>query len=159
MYTKEFKKAYYKLKLHLGDLFYQNPKLSLKLFDSLVKPIFLYCGDSWDCFDTVTAQNNPIETLNTSMCKQLLGVEKHTSNVACKLELGRYPIYIDAVKKCIQNWSRVYRGETCDIIKLIQKQSNEYVWTSSVGSKLSRLGFGYVWNKKLILKSQTLSTV
>ena len=42
---KRAQKAYYKLKHHLGDMFYQNPKLSLKLFDSLVKPILLYCGD------------------------------------------------------------------------------------------------------------------
>ena len=117
-------------------MFYQNPKLSLKLFDSLVKPNLLYCGDFWGCFDTVTAQNNPIETVNTSICKQLLGVKKHTSNVACKLELGRYPLHIDAVEKCIQNWSRIYRREACDIIRLVQKQSNENVWTSSVESKL-----------------------
>ena len=89
IYIKAAQKAYYKLKHHLGNMFFQNPKLSLKLFDSLVKPIFLYCSDFWGCFDTVTTQNNPKETLNTSICKQLLGVKKHNSNVVCKLELGR----------------------------------------------------------------------
>ena len=103
-------------------MFYQNPKLSFKLFDSLVKPILLYCSDFLGCFDTVTAQNNPVETLNTSICKPLLGGKKHTSNVACKLELGRYPLHIDAVEECFQNWSRTYRGEACDIMKLVQKQ-------------------------------------
>ena len=88
---KRAQKAYYKLKHHLGDMFYQNPKLSLKLFDSLVKPILLHCSDFWGCFETVTTQNSPIETLNISICKQLLGVKKHASNIACKLELGRYP--------------------------------------------------------------------
>ena len=86
---KRAQKAYYKLKHRPDDMFYQNPKLSLKLFDSLVKPILLYCDDFCSCFDTVTTQYNPIETLNTSICKQLLGVKKHTSNVACNLELGR----------------------------------------------------------------------
>ena len=112
---------------------------------------------NWDyerCFDTVTTQNNPIETLNTSICKQLLGVKKHTSNVACKLELGRYPLHIDAVKKYIQNWSRVYRGEACNIIKLVQKQSNENVWTSSVERKLSRLGFRHIWANESFTKQE-----
>ena len=135
-------------------MFYQNPKLSLKLFDGLVKPILLYCGDFWGCFDTVTTQNSPIETLNTSICKQLLGLKKHTLNIAFKLELGRYPLHIDAVKKCIQNWSRVHRGEACDIIKLVQKQSNENMWTSSVESKLSRLGFGYISANESLTKQE-----
>ena len=58
---KRAQKAYCKLKHHLGDMFYQNPKLSLKLFDSLVKPILLYCSDFWGCFDTVTTQNRNFE--------------------------------------------------------------------------------------------------
>ena len=119
-----------------------------------MKPILLYCSDFWGCFGTVTTQNSSIETLNTSICKQLLGVKKHTSNIACKLELGRYPLHIDAVKKCIQNWSRVHRGEACNIIKLAQKQSNENVWTSSVESKLSRLGFGYIWANETLTKQE-----
>ena len=93
--------------------------------------------------------------MNTSICKQLLGVKKHTLNIACKLELGRYLLHIDAVKKCIQNWSRVHRGDACNIIKLVvQKQSNENVWTSSVESKLSRLGFGYIWANISLTKQE-----
>ena len=42
---KRAEKADYQLKHQLGDVFYQIPELSLKLFDSLVKPILLYCGD------------------------------------------------------------------------------------------------------------------
>ena len=93
--------AYYKLKRHLHDMFYQNPKLSLKLFVSLVKPFLLnyrLLGMLGYCYST----KNSKETLNTSICKELLDVKKHTSNVACKLELGRYPLHIDAVKKCIK---------------------------------------------------------
>ena len=97
---------------------------------------------------------SPIETLNTSLCKQLLGVKKQTSSITCKLELGRYTLHIDSVKKCIQNWSRVHRGEACNIIKLVQKQSNENVWTSSVESKLSRLGFGYIWANESLTKQE-----
>ena len=58
---KRAHKAYYKLKHHLGHTFYQNPRLSLKLFDRLVKPILLYCSRTFvDALNTVTAQNNPI---------------------------------------------------------------------------------------------------
>ena len=45
-------------------------------------------------------------------------------------------------------------GEACDIIKLVQKQTNENVWTSSVESKLSRLEFGYIWANKSLTKQE-----
>ena len=58
------------------------------------------------------------------------------------------------MKKCIQNWSRVHKGEACNIIKLVQKQSNENVWTSSVEGKLSRLGFDYIWANESLTKQE-----
>ena len=36
---KKAQKAFYKVKNHLGDMFYENPNLTIKLFDSLVKPV------------------------------------------------------------------------------------------------------------------------
>lgn len=155
---KRAQKAFYKLKHQLGDMFYQKPKLTIKLFDSLIKPILLYCSDFWGCFESTIKETSPLETLNTTLCKQLLGVKKHTSNVACKLELGRYPLYIDAIKNCIKNWSRIHAGEACNMIQLVQKQfsqSNESIWTNSIKETLFKNGFGYIFcDKETLTKKE-----
>ena len=41
---KRAQKAFYKLKNHLGDMFYENPNLNIKLFDSFVEPVLLYAS-------------------------------------------------------------------------------------------------------------------
>jgi hypothetical protein len=41
---------------------------------------------------------NPLEKLNISMGKYVLGVNKRTTNLAIYGELGRYPLYIDTIK-------------------------------------------------------------
>ena len=50
---KREQKAFYQLKNQLGDMFYREPVLAIKLFDALVKPILLYCGDFWGCYDNI----------------------------------------------------------------------------------------------------------
>ena len=61
-------KAYYKMKNCLGELFRRNVNLTLKLFDSLVKPILLYGLDVWGCFEHAFNDANPIEKLNIKLC-------------------------------------------------------------------------------------------
>ena len=68
---KRAQKAFYKLKTHLGDMFYENPNLAIKLFDSLVKPVLLYASDFWGCFEFASSDNSRLEKLNTTLCKYL----------------------------------------------------------------------------------------
>ena len=44
-------------------------------------------------------------------CKNILGVQKQTMNVAVLLELGRIPMQIFAVKAAIKNWERINQGK------------------------------------------------
>ena len=99
---KRAQKAFYKLKNHLGDMFYENPNLTIKLFDSLVKPVLLYASDFWGCFEFASSDKSHLEKLNTTLCKYLLGVKKQVSNVASKIEMGRFPLHIDAIRNCIK---------------------------------------------------------
>ena len=101
-FHKRAQKAFYQLKNQLGDMFYREPVLAIKLFDALVKPILLYCSDFGGCYDNIFSFSNSTERLNISLCKHLLGVKRQTSNVASLLEMGRYPLYIDAAKQCIK---------------------------------------------------------
>jgi hypothetical protein len=45
---------------------------------------------------------NPLEKLNISMYKYVLGVNKRTTNLAIYGELGRYPLYIDTIISMIK---------------------------------------------------------
>ena len=45
------------------------------------------------------------------MLKQILGVQKQTTNVGVLLELGRVPIILEAKKFAIKNWERIKKGE------------------------------------------------
>ena len=52
-------------------------------------------------------RNNPIENVFNRFCKDLLGVQKQTTNIGVLLELGVTPMIIYAMKHCIKNYSRI----------------------------------------------------
>ena len=49
-----------------------------------------------------------------SMLKQVLGVQKQTTNNGVLLELGRTPLSFEAKKFSIKNWERITRGNAND---------------------------------------------
>ena len=83
-------RTYYKLKKMMGNYFRLHPITTLHLFDTLLKPILLYNSDFWGCLKVPV--NNPIENVHMKFCKDLLGVQRQTSNIGVLLELGRMPI-------------------------------------------------------------------
>ena len=84
----------------MGSSFRKHPLITLKLFRSLIEPILLYASDFWGILEMPT--NNPIENVFTSFCKQLLGVQRQTSNNGVLLELGLSPIIILGQKNAIK---------------------------------------------------------
>ena len=98
-------KAFYKIKKRLGPLFQSHPLTTLKLFETLIKPILLYCSDFWGILKM--PKNNPIDNLHMKFCKQLLGVQKQTTNSGVLLELGQIPLQIYAIKNATKNWVRI----------------------------------------------------
>ena len=79
--------------------------MTLFLFEALIKPILLYASDFWGCLKM--PKNNPIENVHIRFCKDILGVQKQTTNVGVLLELGEIPITIFAKKNCIKNYIRI----------------------------------------------------
>ena len=87
--------------------------------------------------------NNPIENLFMSFCKQLLGVQKQTTNNGVLLELGLIPITIWGKKKAIKNWVRIAKGENCsEVLKEAYTFAVEenLSWPQSVNSVVSQIG-------------------
>ena len=96
-------KGFMKIKSDLGLSFNQDIHVTLSLIDFLIKPILLYSSDFWGGLKL--PRNNPIENLHMMMLKQLLGVQKQTTNIGVLLELGRTPLNLSAIKFTVKNWN------------------------------------------------------
>lgn len=134
-------RALAKLKHKLGASFRKYPLVTLKLFKSLVEPILLYASDFWGILKM--PDNNPVENLFSSFCKQLLGVQKQTTNVGVLLELGQIPLVILARRNAIKNWVRIITNENCNknIINSYQTSDLENLpWATNVEKKLTEIG-------------------
>ena len=102
-------RAIFQIKNKMGEYFRLKPKISIKLFNTLVKPILLYMADLWGCLKT--PKNFPIDTLQTKFLKQVLGVQIQTTNIGVFLETGELPLSIFSMKASIKNWTRIMRGK------------------------------------------------
>ena len=81
-----------------------QPKVYMKLFDTLVKPIALYGCEVWGAFghksnildnifnNLLLKDKSSYEQLHLKSCKQILGISKRASNIGSRSELGRYPL-------------------------------------------------------------------
>ena len=85
-------RAYSKLKNNMGHYFRLYPEMTLHLFDKLIKPILLYASDFWGCLKMPS--NNLIANTHMRFCKDVLGVQRQTTNIGVLLELERIPIML-----------------------------------------------------------------
>ena len=74
--------------------------------------------------------NNSIENVHIQLCKDLLGVQRLTSNIGVILELGRMTIILHGKKQCNKNWERIH----------ITRRVNEIGWShfNSIENQLKR---------------------
>ena len=134
-------KAFITIKKKMGPLFQQFPLVSLKLFDTLVRPILLYASDFWGILKL--PKNNPIENIHLMFCKHLLGVQKQTTNIAVLLELGQIPLSLHAIKMTIKNWERISLQKKANYLVTksyefaVQENLN---WPNLTRNKLAEIG-------------------
>ena len=133
-------KAFMKLKNKLGTAFNKDILTTLNLIDTLVKPILLFNSDFWGCMKL--PKNNPIENLHMMMCKQLLGVQKQTTNIGILLELGRVPLQLYAIKLAIKNWERIKQKKANMYLNLAYSDAlkENLQWITSIKEYLETNG-------------------
>ena len=133
-------KAYMSLKQKLGDCFAGYIEETLRLWDTLVKPILMYSSDFWGCLKLPV--NNPIENLHLRFCKNILGVHKSTTNIGVLLEIGRVPLKLSAQKAAIKNWERIRSKKANSILmsSFNGAKSDSLTWYSSIKSCLEGNG-------------------
>ena len=130
-------KGFMKMRNDMGPSFNEDILGTLLLIESLIKPILLYASDFWGCLKL--PKNNPIENLHMMMCKQLLGVQRQTTNIGVLLELGRIPLNVFASKFAIKNWERIRMGKGNKIL-LDSYKDGELSWDASIKSVLESNG-------------------
>ena len=161
--------------------------LACKLFDSLVKPILLYSSDVWgsSLINMFKGSGNskshitdhqflsklfdntkfPFEQLHIKFCKRTLGVHRKASNVACRGELGQYPLTIDMCNMVMKYYHRLVLKKTNNVILESAFQSNTRLkndtWlafiqkllqvTNCTASDLQNKNFGDLFKEKIKL--------
>ena len=92
--------------------------LALNLFDCLISPVALYASEFWlpyilpkKCFKGESSlfdfwENFKCEVINQRCCRMLLSVHKKTTRLAVIGELGRHPIWIGAMSRCLAYLTR-----------------------------------------------------
>ena len=141
-------RAFYKLKWKMRHLFKQHLSMTLFLFEVLIKPILLYASDFWGCLKM--PKNNPIENVHIRFCKDILGVQKQTTNVGVLLELGEVSITIFAKKNCIKNYIRINVSKRANNILTASVQIPTVTlspWFSAVKNCSNSIGIGTPLNK------------
>lgn len=153
-------RSYNLLKIRLGEYFRKDINTTVYLFDMLVKPILLYGSDYWGCLKF--PRNNPIENLYIKFCKDLLGVQKQTTNAGVLLELGKWPLSIHARKNCIKNWERIAVHKKANILTQSSYQwalQNGAGWAIKVKEYLSQIGLMGVFLNNESQKSANLQVI
>ena len=81
--------------------------VSLKLFYAIIVPILTYGSEIWSAYNNSNSLsklfNNdklPMEKLQNRFCKHILGVQKTTSSLATRAQLGKYPLCIQTTNAC-----------------------------------------------------------
>ena len=102
----------------MGTSFRRNVSLTLRLFNTLIKPILTYGSEIWGLdIAKYNELRDPIEQVHTKFCKLILGVSKRAVNKACRSEIGSYPIIIEAKTKAVTFWARLLTLENTRIAK------------------------------------------
>ena len=139
-----------------------DPIVSLKLFDSMVKPILLYGSQVWaqellpyESKDINKLDRLPFEQIQNKQCKYILGVRKHTSNVAARAELGRFPLYINVITLSIKFWIQILKSPDKLSYRAYKEEcyldlKGEKNWVTFVKSTLKRCNLLHYWEKQAV---------
>jgi len=92
-----------------------SPLLANKIFDVMISPILTYNREIWGVYvkpDFKSWDSSQIEKTHLQFCKRYLEVSNKASNMACRAELGRFPLIIAINQKIITFYIFIIRGMT-----------------------------------------------
>ena len=124
--------------------------MQLKLFNSIVSPIWYYGAEVWGLHKA-----EQIDKMHISFLKSILCVKVATPNCFVYGELGVYPLRIERQIRVVKYWLKVistcltndnYVGKVyMELLELSREKPNITTWCTQVRDLLCSSGFGYVW--------------
>ena len=98
--------ALFSLRRHSDFSKLLKPSLASKIFDTMISPILTYNSEVLGCLSLSNQILShriklKIEKTHLHFCKRYLEVHNKSSNVACRSELGRFPLIIDINNKIL----------------------------------------------------------
>ena len=98
-------------------------------------------SDFWGCLKP--PRNNPIENLHMQFCRQILGVQKNTTNNGVLLEIGRTPLMLEAQRLSVKNWERIKNGDGNSLVTYSYQNAcnKELDWIRTIHTLLARNGY------------------
>ena len=134
---------------------------SLHLFRTYIKPILLYNCENWalltshqinalkDDKSSLLAYlfTDPLETTHQRYIKYILGVNKSCSNYATLGELGKLPIYYNAMLQLLNFWHHVALMNYNTLVKkayIVQCNNENLQWIATVKFVLKLIGMGHL---------------
>ena len=143
---------------------------NLKLFDSCIKPIALYCSEVW-IMDIIKIIKGDIEKrfnsvtpekLHVKYLKNMLELNRGAVNSAVLSELGRYPLYISSLKLMIGFWIHMINSNVNSLVN-IAYHSNMLIrngFCQQLEAFLKDIGFHHVWdNQNTFSKRQLIKSI
>ena len=102
-------------------ILFDHSVTSLKLFDSLIKPMLTYICEFWSQLtkskiEAIKSKKTsleesyfdaPAEKLHLLFYRNTLGVPNKTSSLATLGELGRYPVILNCYVQMIKYWHHI----------------------------------------------------
>ena len=85
----------------------------------MISPILTYNSEVWGVFiksDFKNWDTSPIEKGHLQFCKRYLQVNNKASNIACRAELGRYPLILDINKRILKYISYLQSKEQSSLV-------------------------------------------
>ncbi len=154
-------RAYFKVISSLKSQSILTFKLQSKLFDSIVKPIMLYGSQVWgqQLINNILKQDLgqldklPFEELHNKLCKYSLGVGKFASNMACRAELGRYPLLITICALSVRLWNSILKSPSKLLYCAYQEElkfsrRGQKNWAFFIQNILERCHLHDAWSKQ-----------
>ena len=110
--------ALFSLRRYL-DLSSLKPSLACKIFDTMISPILTDNSQVWGLFiksDFKYWDTSSIEKGHLQFCKRYLQVNINAFNIACRAELGRYPLIFDINKRILKYISYLQSKEQSSFV-------------------------------------------
>ena len=134
LYKKSLK-AFFKFSKYFTEY---KPDIStlINIFNHTVQPVALYGSEIWGTFDTKKFNSNPywyfeklchdnvLEKVNMKLCRFALSVNRYSTHLAVRGELGRYPLYLNILFSMIKYWKRVALSKDLLIQEAFQLSDN-----------------------------------